>query len=308
MPAEILTKPGRLTEIEMILIRQHAAAGAETVADIDFEGAIAEMIRQHHERLDGSGYPAGLTDDEILPEARILAVADVVEAMISHRPYRPALSLEEALAEIESGAGTRYDAEAAAACVRLFREKGFSAQRVARRRIGTRPGRPSAHAGGRSRARARLSEARSRASSRSRRSPFGPAQHLHRRGGICRVEVCANLPPELTVAAEGVAANDDRRRRLPERFTYGTDGALDAPKVHHQRRLLQVLGGETMPLTAEHVLLARTARQTYGKGNYAAGLNIGDCCAYVLSRHAGFPLLAVGEDFPKTDVELAPLE
>jgi PAS domain S-box-containing protein/putative nucleotidyltransferase with HDIG domain len=126
VPAKILAKPGRLSEIEMNLIRQHAAAGAETVADIDFEGAIAEMIRQHHERLDGSGYPAGLKGSEILPEARILAVADVVEAMISHRPYRAALPLEEALAEIEAGAGIRYDAKSAEACVRLFREKGFA--------------------------------------------------------------------------------------------------------------------------------------------------------------------------------------
>ena len=126
VPAEILSKPGRLTETEMLLIRQHAAAGADTVADIDFEGAIADMIRQHHERLDGSGYPAGLRGAEILPEARVLAVADVVEAMITHRPYRPSLTIGEALAEIEGGADVRYDAEAAAACMRLFKEKGFT--------------------------------------------------------------------------------------------------------------------------------------------------------------------------------------
>jgi PAS domain S-box-containing protein/putative nucleotidyltransferase with HDIG domain len=126
VPAEILSKPGRLNDTEMMLIRQHAAAGADTVADIDFEGAIADMIRQHHERLDGSGYPAGLRGAEILPEARVLAVADTVEAMISHRPYRPALSVEEALAEVESGAGSRFDAGVCGACARLFREKGFS--------------------------------------------------------------------------------------------------------------------------------------------------------------------------------------
>ena len=126
VPAEILSKPGLLSETEMLLIRQHAAASAETVADIDFGGDIAEMIRQHHERLDGSGYPAGLRGARILPEARILAVADTVEAMISHRPYRPALPLEAALAEIESGAGSRYDAAAVATCVRLFREQGFA--------------------------------------------------------------------------------------------------------------------------------------------------------------------------------------
>ena len=126
VPAEILSKPALLTEIEMQLVRQHAAAGADTVANIDFGGTVAEVIRQHHERLDGSGYPAGLKGGDILPEARILAIADVVEAMISHRPYRPALPVEEALAEIESGSGPRYDSEAAAACVRLFREKGFT--------------------------------------------------------------------------------------------------------------------------------------------------------------------------------------
>ena len=125
VPAEILSKPGLLSETEMLLIRQHAAASAETVADIDFGGDIAEMIRQHHERLDGSGYPAGLRGAAILPEARLLAVADTVEAMISHRPYRAALPIETAMAELEEGAGSRYDADACAACVRLFREKGF---------------------------------------------------------------------------------------------------------------------------------------------------------------------------------------
>ena len=104
MPAEILSKPGKLTDDEMSLIRQHAAAGAETVADIDFEGAVAAIIRQHHERLDGSGYPAGLRDGDILPEARVLAVADVVEAMVSHRPYRAALPLGGRSAEIERAA------------------------------------------------------------------------------------------------------------------------------------------------------------------------------------------------------------
>jgi PAS domain S-box-containing protein/putative nucleotidyltransferase with HDIG domain len=126
VPAEILSKPGRLSEVEMSLIRMHATAGADTVADIDFEGAIADMIRQHHERLDGSGYPAGLHGREILPEACVLAVADVVEAMISHRPYRSALPIEEALSEIEGGGGVRYDADVVSACSRLFREGGFS--------------------------------------------------------------------------------------------------------------------------------------------------------------------------------------
>jgi PAS domain S-box-containing protein/putative nucleotidyltransferase with HDIG domain len=125
VPAEILAKPGRLSEAEFTLIRQHAASGAEILADIDFDGEVAAMALQHHERLDGSGYPAGLKDEEILPEARVLAVADVVEAMVSHRPYRPALSLESALAEIEQGSGSRYDAEVGAACMRLLREQRF---------------------------------------------------------------------------------------------------------------------------------------------------------------------------------------
>jgi HD-GYP domain-containing protein (c-di-GMP phosphodiesterase class II) len=87
---------------------------------------VAEIVDQHHERLDGSGYPAGLRGEEILPEARVVAVADVVEAMVSHRPYRPALPLEDALAEIAGGAGVRYDAEVAAVCRRLFEEEGFT--------------------------------------------------------------------------------------------------------------------------------------------------------------------------------------
>ena len=126
VPAEILAKPGRLTELEMELVRQHAQAGAATIAHIDFGDAIAAAIAQHHERLDGSGYPAGLTGDQILPGARILAVADVVEAMMSHRPYRPAQPTEAALAEIEAGAGRIYDAVCCEAVLRLFREQGFT--------------------------------------------------------------------------------------------------------------------------------------------------------------------------------------
>ena len=125
VPAEILSKPGKLGDTEMLLIRQHAGAGAEILADIEFEGDVAGMVRQHHERLDGSGYPDGLVDGDILPEARVLAVADVVEAMVSHRPYRAALPLETALAEIEQGSGRRYDADVCAACVRLIRELRF---------------------------------------------------------------------------------------------------------------------------------------------------------------------------------------
>jgi PAS domain S-box-containing protein len=126
VPAEILSKPAKLTPLEFELIKCHAQAGYEIVKGIAFPWPVAEMIRQHHERLDGSGYPQGLKGDEILPDAKILAVADVVEAMMSHRPYRAALGLDAALAEIESGKGSRYDAAAVDACVRLFREKGFA--------------------------------------------------------------------------------------------------------------------------------------------------------------------------------------
>jgi PAS domain S-box-containing protein/putative nucleotidyltransferase with HDIG domain len=126
IPAEILAKPGRLSTVEFNLIKQHAVAGYEILSVIDFGRPVAEMVLQHHERLNGSGYPNGLHSAELLPETRILAVADVVEAMSSHRPYRPALGTEAALAEIREGAGTRYDADVAAACLRIMVERGFS--------------------------------------------------------------------------------------------------------------------------------------------------------------------------------------
>ncbi len=125
IPAEILSKPSRLTETEFALIKSHSEAAFEILATIDFGGPVAEIVLQHHERLDGSGYPQGLRGDEILPGARLLAVADVVEAMVTHRPYRAALPLDEALAEIEGGAGSRYDAAASETAARLFREEGF---------------------------------------------------------------------------------------------------------------------------------------------------------------------------------------
>jgi PAS domain S-box-containing protein/putative nucleotidyltransferase with HDIG domain len=125
VPAEILAKPGRLSEVEFNLIKQHAQSGYDILAAIDFERPVAAMVLQHHERLDGSGYPQGLQSDDILPEAKILAVADVVEAMSSHRPYRPALGTEAALEEIREYAGVKYDADAVAACSRLILEKGF---------------------------------------------------------------------------------------------------------------------------------------------------------------------------------------
>ncbi len=108
------------------LIKAHPTTGFEILADVDFGLPVAELVLQHHERLDGSGYPRGLNGEEILPEARILAVADVVEATASHRPYRAALPLEDALAEIEAGAGIRYDAGVCEAVIRLFREQGFA--------------------------------------------------------------------------------------------------------------------------------------------------------------------------------------
>lgn len=118
VPAEILVKPGRLSAIEFDLIRTHPQAGYEILKEIEFPWPVAEAVLQHHERLDGSGYPQGLKGDAIILEARILAVAEVVEAMASHRPYRPAPGIEAALHEIESGAGTLYCPQVAAACLR----------------------------------------------------------------------------------------------------------------------------------------------------------------------------------------------
>lgn len=126
VPAEILVKPAKLTDIELMLIRNHAQAGYNILKDIKFPWPIATMVLQHHERLDGSGYPQGLKDGQILLESRIMAVADVVEALASHRPYRAALGVDMALKEIERGRGTTYDAAVVDACLRLFREKRFA--------------------------------------------------------------------------------------------------------------------------------------------------------------------------------------
>ncbi len=123
VPSEFLSKPGKLTSSEVQLIREHARAGYEVLKGVQFPWPVAEVALQHHERMDGSGYPQGLKGDAILLEARIIAVADVMEAMSTHRPYRPALGVEAALAEIERGCGKVYDAEVAAACLRIFREK-----------------------------------------------------------------------------------------------------------------------------------------------------------------------------------------
>jgi len=126
IPAEILSRPGRLSATEFELVKGHSQAGFDVLEPIAFPWPVAEITLQHHERLDGSGYPAGLAGDSILPEARILAVADVVEAMISHRPYRAALPLDAAMAELEDGAGSRYDVVACKAAIRLFREQWFT--------------------------------------------------------------------------------------------------------------------------------------------------------------------------------------
>jgi PAS domain S-box-containing protein len=128
VPIEILSKPTELTEIETRMIRAHPQTGYDILCTVEFPWPVADMVLQHHERLDGSGYPQRLEEGEILLEARILAVADVVEAMASDRPYRPAHGLDEALAEISQYAGTLYDAGAVQACLTLFREKGFDLQ------------------------------------------------------------------------------------------------------------------------------------------------------------------------------------
>jgi HD-GYP domain-containing protein (c-di-GMP phosphodiesterase class II) len=126
VPTEILSKPGTLSETEFAMIKEHPSADYEILKAIDFSCPVADIVAQHHERLNGSGYPAGIGGDEILLEARILAVADVVEAMSSDRPYRPARGMDEALKEIMRQKGILYDSGAVDACVRLLTEKRFS--------------------------------------------------------------------------------------------------------------------------------------------------------------------------------------
>jgi putative nucleotidyltransferase with HDIG domain/PAS domain S-box-containing protein len=126
IPGEILSKPGKLSQIEFELIKGHAQSGYDILKEVDFPWPVAEIARQHHERLDGSGYPRGLKGEDILPEARVLAVADVVEAMVSHRPYRPSLGVSAALDEIKDKRGVLYDPEVVDACIALFDEQpGF---------------------------------------------------------------------------------------------------------------------------------------------------------------------------------------
>jgi HD-GYP domain-containing protein (c-di-GMP phosphodiesterase class II) len=125
VPAEILSKPSALTDLEFGIIKTHAQSGYDILKDVEFPWPIARMVLEHHERMDGSGYPEGLVAEETLLESRIMAVADVVESMASHRPYRPALGIDAALEEIENNRGTHYDISTADACLRIFREKGF---------------------------------------------------------------------------------------------------------------------------------------------------------------------------------------
>ncbi|MDD4927831.1 MAG: PAS domain S-box protein [Gallionella sp.] len=125
IPAEILSKPSRLAEIEFQLIKTHSQAGYDILKDVKFPWPIAEIVLQHHEKLDGSGYPQGLVDAQILPESKIITVADVVEAMSSHRPYRPGLGVEAALDEITRGRGKLYAPQVVDACVALFSQHGY---------------------------------------------------------------------------------------------------------------------------------------------------------------------------------------
>jgi putative nucleotidyltransferase with HDIG domain len=125
IPAEILSKPSKLGPIEIGMIRVHPEVGYNILKSIEFPYPISRIVLQHHERMDGSGYPAGMSGENILLEARILAVADVVEAMASHRPYRPAFGIEKALEEISLHRGILYDENVTDTCLRLFREKCF---------------------------------------------------------------------------------------------------------------------------------------------------------------------------------------
>ena len=123
--SEILSKPGRLTKLEFEMIKTHPQTGYEILKEIEFPWPVAQIVLQHHERMNGSGYPQGLSGKDILIEARILGVADVVEAMASYRPYRPALGIDKALEEILNNKGVLYDPDVVDACLKVFTEKGF---------------------------------------------------------------------------------------------------------------------------------------------------------------------------------------
>ena len=125
IPSEFISRPCKVSVLEFQLIQGHAQASYDVLKGMEFPWPVAQVALQHHERMDGSGYPQGLKGEAIVLEARILAVVDMVEAMSSRRPYRPALGLENALAEIERGGGTAYDADVVSACLRLFRDNGY---------------------------------------------------------------------------------------------------------------------------------------------------------------------------------------
>jgi putative nucleotidyltransferase with HDIG domain len=125
IPSEILSKPGLISEAEQNLVKTHVQIGYDILKTVEFPWPIANIVYEHHERIDGSGYPSGIAGDKILFEARILAVADVIEAMSGHRPYRPAFSMEDALNEIRKNRGILYDPEVVDACLKIFEIKGF---------------------------------------------------------------------------------------------------------------------------------------------------------------------------------------
>jgi len=125
IPSEILSKPGRLNSIEFNMMKSHPVVGYKILKKVDFIPTIVDMVHQHHERMSGSGYPLGISGEDILPEARIIAVADTVEAMVSHRPYRAALGIVAAMEEIKKQRGTEFDAKVVDACLELFEEQCF---------------------------------------------------------------------------------------------------------------------------------------------------------------------------------------
>ena len=125
IPAEILSKPARLSDLEFRMVKEHATNGYEILKQIRFPWPIAEIVLQHHERMDGSGYPRGLSGEQILPEARVIGLSDVVSAMVSHRPYRPARTMDETLEEITRGRGIRYDPAVVDACSRILMAEGI---------------------------------------------------------------------------------------------------------------------------------------------------------------------------------------
>jgi putative nucleotidyltransferase with HDIG domain len=126
VPSDILSKPGRLSDIEFSLIKTHAQYGFDIIKGMDFHCSVAKAVLQHHERLDGSGYPAGLRGEDTILEAKILVVADVIEAMAADRPYRPALGIDKALEEISKNKGKLYDADVVDACLKLFNSGRFT--------------------------------------------------------------------------------------------------------------------------------------------------------------------------------------